>query len=60
LFLLAQRKKRRRRKMCGVESTGSKRTPSSETENSSLKLCVENMFNNTCSNNYIAASMYTI
>src|SRR6218665_2554598 len=52
LLLLAQREKGRRRKMCGVyrESTGSIRTTSSETENSSLKLCIKNMFNSTCSN----------
>ena len=61
LFLLAQREKGRRRKMCGVErALAFKGTTSSETENSSLKLCIENMFNNTCSNNYITASMYTI
>src|SRR6218665_2470782 len=33
------------------ESTGFKGTTSSDTENSSFKLCIENMFNNTCSNN---------
>src|SRR6218665_3901799 len=60
LFLLAQREKGRRRKMCGVErALALKGTTSSETENSSLKLCIENMFN-TCSNNYITVSMYTI
>src|SRR6218665_1494419 len=52
LLLLAQREKGRRRKMCGVYSTGSNGTTRSETENSSLKPCIKNMFNNTCSNNY--------
>src|SRR6218665_3286989 len=53
LFLLAQREKGRRIKMWSRQSTGSKGTTSGETENSSLKLCIENMLNNTCSNNYI-------
>src|SRR6218665_318998 len=50
-----------RRKMCGVErALALKGTTSSETQNSSSKLCIENMFNNTCSNNYITASLYAI
>src|SRR6218665_3375625 len=48
LFLLAQREKGRILNVWSIyrESTGSNGTTSSETENSSLKLCIKNMFNN--------------